>query len=326
MLYAHILVAGVTIPSENGGTPTAIFFKGGEQLYQEALNLIGMGRFPEARRKFADAAQKGYDNNGLTGVFISILDLTQDRTSIDLYRSLLKNLDGLKVSEFKFGLTDLDVGDLRMEAELKIQEIEAGQMDDSDYQKKGQAYLACAGEFASRLGDKNLKLDEISKKNTMATGNRESLILQAEGYSILGKGTVKSDPKTAAEYMQMAYNFRRQLGDSGQEELNLSKEYAKSAKCWICGRPANGQGIHFMAMKSTVEPVFRSMVSEDIVKPLSEDGLSIYVCMPCYTAISNKSEEISRYYYDSAMAEMRAMEARLRAEISSVRFAAYNSR
>ena len=43
------------------------------------------------------------------------------------------------------------------------------------------------------------------------------------------------------------------------------------------------------------------------------------MCKPCFTAISNRSDEISRGYYDRTMAEMTAMEARLMAEIRSVR-------
>ena len=174
----------------------------------------------------------------------------------------------------------------------------------------------------ARIGEKNLKFDEIFKGTTAATGNREALILQAEGYYVLGEGSVSEDPKMASEYMQMSYNFRRQLGDSGDQELKLAQDYARSARCWICGRPANGEGIHFQPMRSTIAPVFAKETEGDIVKPISEDVRSIYVCVPCYTAISNRSDDISRVYYERAMAEVHAIEARLEAEIASVRFSA----
>ena len=60
----------------------------------------------------------------------------------------------------------------------------------------------------------------------------------------------------------------------------------------------------------------------ELVKPFSDDVRSIYVCVPCYTAISNRSDDISRVYYERAMAEVHAIEARLEAEIASVRFSA----
>lgn len=31
----------------------------------------------------------------------------------------------------------------------------------------------------------------------------------------MGKGTVYLNPKQGSEYLQMAYNFRKQLGESG---------------------------------------------------------------------------------------------------------------
>ena len=71
-------------------------------------------------------------------------------------------------------------------------------------------------------------------------------------------------------------------------------------------------------MRSTVAPAFQNETQNDIIKPLADDGQHIYVCMPCYTAISNRSDEIAQVYYNQCMAEMRAMEARLQAEISSI--------
>ncbi len=298
----------------------AIFFKGGEQLFNEAIDLVGRKNYKDAKRKFLDAIEKGYSNDGLANVYASLITVGESRSNIGSYKALLNDLNNISVGTFKFGLTDVVVEDLRTECQLDIDEITANNMNDSDYKAKGNAFIECAGKFSSMIGDKSLILDEIFKGNTMATGTREGLILQAEGYAILGKGAVNADPKLAAEYMQMAYNFRKQLGDSGSEELELSKDYARSATCWICGRPANAQGIHFMAMKSTIEPVFANMTTNDVVKPLSDDMQSIYVCTPCYTAISNKSDEISRHYYDSAMAEMRAMEARIDAELAALRF------
>ncbi|MBO4503049.1 MAG: hypothetical protein J5707_05320 [Candidatus Methanomethylophilus sp.] len=300
----------------------ALFFKGGEQLYNEAVDAVGRKDYSTARKKFQEANDKGCSNGPLALAYAALIDVGNSRRNVGAYQALIGKLSGLKESEIKFGLTNVVVADLITECELDIKEIQAASMSDNDYQAKGQQMVAVAGEYMARIGEKTLILDEIFKGNTVATGNREALILQAEGYSIIGKGMVSSDPKGAAEYMQMAYSFRRQLGDSGDEEMRLSQNYARSAKCWICGRPANGQGIHFQAVRADIEPVFRKMSDGDVVKPLSDDAESIYICVPCYTAISNRSDEISREYYEMAMREMRAMEARLEAEISSIRISA----
>ncbi|MCQ2079295.1 MAG: hypothetical protein MJZ38_04485 [archaeon] len=298
----------------------AFLFKGGDQLFNEGLDLIGRKDFSGAKKKFIDANSKGCANNNLALTYAAIIDVGSNRANIGAYRALLTQLNNLQLSSIKFGLTDIDTQDLIVECELDIKEIEAANMHDYDYMSKGQALIAVAGEYLARIGEKNLKLDEIFKGNTLSTGSREALILQAQGYSTMGRGAVHTDPKIAAEYLQMAYNFRKQLGDSGDEELRLSQEYARSCTCWICGRPANAEGIHFMGMRSTIEPVFQKMSENDAVKPISDNAERIYVCLPCYTAISNRSEDIAQIYHEKAMAEMRAMEARLQAEISSLRF------
>lgn len=304
----------------------ALFFKGGEQLYQEAIDAIGRKDYDAALKKFQDAKEKGHDPDGLCMVYVAIIYVGKNRDNVRGYHHLLESLNNAGARTIKFGLTTVDTADLATECELAIMEIEASNMSKDDFVNKGNRLIEVAGQYMSRIGEKNLKLDEIFKGNTVATGNREALILQAEAYSILGKGYVHTDPKMAAEYMQMAYNFRRQIGDSGDEEMKLSQNFARSATCWICGRPANGQGIHFMAMPADIEPVFQKMTDGDVVKPISDDCRDVYVCMPCYTAISNRSDEVSRVYYERAMADMRAMEARLQAEIASLRFSMSMSR
>ena len=181
----------------------AFLFKNGEQLYNEGLDMIGRRDFSGAKKKFVDAIQKGYRADGMADVYITILDVGANRSSIGCYKSLRNALGNLTVGSFKFGLTDIDVNDLIAEVELDIKEIEANNLPDSLYKEKSAALIACAGEYMGRIGEKNLKLDEIFKGTTAATGSREALILQAEGYYVLGEGCVSEDPKMASEYMQM---------------------------------------------------------------------------------------------------------------------------
>lgn len=298
----------------------ALLFKGGEQLYNEALDAVGRKDYSTARKKFTDANEKGYGKDGLALAYAAIIDVGSNRSNVGAYQKLADRLTTLNVGSIKFGLTDIDVQDMIAECELAIKEIQASMMSDSAYMEKGNQLIAVAGEYMGRIGEKNLKLDEIFKGNTMATGNREALILQAQGYAVLGKGHVLTDPKMASEYMQMAYNFRRQLGDSGEEEYRLSQNYARSARCWICGRPASGEGIHFQSIKADIDPVFSNMSKDEIVKPVSEDSQRIYICNPCFSGISNRSDDIARGYYNEAIRELRATELRLQAEINSLRF------
>jgi ribosome-binding protein aMBF1 (putative translation factor) len=127
------------------------------------------------------------------------------------------------------------------------------------------------------------------------------------------------DPKKGAEYFQMAMNYRRQLGDSNaeariQEKIRL---YSKAAACWICGREATGQTIHFVSMPSDITPA-QSRSKQASPLPSMESNASIYVCRACYVAISKRADSIALNYHNAAMAEMRNMEARLNQRINSV--------
>jgi hypothetical protein len=74
-----------------------------------------------------------------------------------------------------------------------------------------------------------------------------------------------------------------------------------------------------MAVRSDISDMFRKKEDGEAIKATSENYGSIFMCMPCYTAVSNRADEISVRYYNDAIAQMRAMEARLQAEISSLR-------
>ena len=71
--------------------------------------------------------------------------------------------------------------------------------------------------------------------------------------------------------------------------------------------------MHFFPMSSDISPQARE--KKDILPAADEGYQSIYVCRACYTAVSRKSDEISRQYYDASIRELRAAEARLEAQI-----------
>ncbi len=292
-------------------------FKNGDQLYDEGIDLINRKEYNGAKGKFNDALSKGTGKAGMARMYIALIDLLRNRGTPQNYRTLIDELKTCGQSGFKFGLTDIDAEALETECTLAMEEINASSMDDGGYMEKGQALIDVASKYASLIGDAPLKLDEISKGNTQSTGTRESLVLQAMAYECMGTGVVLRNPKQGSEYMQMAYNFRRQIGDSGDRDYELMKNYAKSCKCWICGRPASGEGIHFMSIKSEITPMFREKET-DLIRTADEDFRSIYICMPCYSAFSNRADDISREYFTQAMAEMRAMEARIQAQIASL--------
>ena len=141
--------------------------------------------------------------------------------------------------------------------------------------------------------------------------------LMAVSYEYMSDAVVWDNPSQAAEYQQIAMGYRQQNGQSGDANLAKIRSYSCTSKCWLCGRIATGEGIHFFSAPADVSPAL-DKDDNGVAKSKPEGSTEIYICRACYSAVSNRSEEISVGYYNKAMAEMRAMEARLQAEIAAL--------
>ncbi len=296
------------------------FFKNGDELFQQGEDLIGRKDFNEARAKFDKALDKGCAQADKARFYIAMIYLSGALGEPSRYNQLKDTLLNLPAGGVTFGVTTADRDLMVAQCELAVEEISASRMGDGNWMEKGQALMAVAAGFASRIGDNNLPIQEMIRGSS-TTGTRESLILQAQAYEVMGKGAVYSNPKQGSEYLQMAYNFRKQIGDSGEEDYRLMKQFSITAKCWLCGKQVAGQGVHFMAVRSDISDMFRGKEENEAIRSTDENFHTLYMCMPCYTAISNISDEISRKYYEAAIAEIRATEARIMAEIAALRMA-----
>ncbi len=296
------------------------FFKNGDEIFQQGEDLIGRKDFGGARAKFEKALDKGCANEDKARFYIAMIYLNEALGDPGRYNRLREALEKLPPGGVTFGVTTADRDLLIAQCELAVDEIGASHMSDGGWQEKGQELIRVSAEFASRIGDSNLPIQEMLKGISI-TGTRESLILQAQAYEVMGKGAVYANPKQGSEYLQMAYNFRRQVGDSGEEDYRLMKQFSITARCWLCGKQVAGQGVHFMAVRSEISDMFRGKEESEAIRSTDENFNTLYMCMPCYTAISNISDEISRKYYEAAIAEIRATEARIMAEIAALRMA-----
>jgi len=292
-------------------------FKNGDELFTEGVDLIKRKEYKKATKQFHKALDKETSNEDLSRLYIIICDLCDNDNDAAEFINAAEKINSSNVKRFQFGLTEVDSKEFALECTLMAEEIEIAGRPDS--MEKGKALKELAQKYQMNVGNKPLKINEILKGETSSTGISEALVLQATAYETMGMVAVMSDPKKGAEYMQMAYNFRRQIGDSGEKDMNMMKGFSRSVKCWLCGRTVTGEGIHFVTTSSDVAPVFKEDGSV-ILKSSPEDNHSIYMCKPCYSAISNRSDQISRAYYDKAMEEMHRMEMRLEAEIAAVRY------
>jgi len=293
-------------------------FKSGDELFNQGIDLVKRKEYAKARKNFEKTIEKGGSDAELAQIYIALIDICLDNNNPNKYLVLAGHLEKTRIEGFEFGLTDAESAKVAVECRLLAERLATAKMptnNQAQSEEKGNKFLDLARRYQSQIGNNPIKINELVGL-TVNTGLKEALYLQAWGYEALAGGAVLSNPKKAAEFLQNAYNCRRQVGESGEEDLKLVKAYSKSVKCWICGRPSTGEGVHFLAMPSDITPFMRA-TNDDILQSAPESYTSVYVCRPCYTSISKRSDEIAREYHDVAMREMRAMEARLRAEIQS---------
>jgi len=293
-------------------------FKSGDELFNQGVDLIKRKEYAKAKKNFEKTIEKGGREADLARIYTDIIDACLDRNNSARYVKLAATLANAK-DDFVFGLTEVNPGRLMTECKLLAERLAVTNLPGNTQaalEDKGNKLLDIARRYQAQIGNDSIVISEIVGIQ-VNTGIREALYVQAWGYENLASGVVMSDPKKAAELLQNAYACRKQLGEDGQQTMSQIKAYSRSVKCWICGRPATGEGIHFVAMSSDVSPFMRKS-GDDILQSAPEDYKAIYVCRPCYSSISRRADEIAKQYHEAAMQEMRAMEARLRAEINSV--------
>jgi hypothetical protein len=249
-----------------------------------------------------------------------MIDMRGRLGDISAYVNLFNALKNTSAEEFDFGLTAINTEMMKTQCELAIEGLRILNANSSSENllKRGQKLIELAQKYQSRIGDDNLKLSEIYHNDITRTGIREGLLLLALGYESLASGTVWENPKKAAEYQQIAYGYRRQMGDTGEANLKLINDYAKTCKCWFCGRVASGLGIHFFPLSSEISPILRAPEGSEPLASETTDFNSIYACRACYSSITKRAEEIAYRYHLQAMNEINAMELRLQAQIASL--------
>ena len=234
------------------------FFKGADDLYAQGIDLIKQGDMDKARARFVKSIEKDGGPDDLSAVMVALIDMRGNLGNPNSYLNLIDKLKNCKVDEFEFGLTPLSTKTLITQCELSVEEINLINMNGGPevLLEKGRRLIELAQKFQSLVGSDHLKLVEIYQNDTTRTGIRESMVLLAIAYESMATGTVWEDPRKAAEYQQIAYGYRKQIGDSGESNLKLVEEYSRSCKCWFCGRTASGAGIHFSNCPATFLPCF----------------------------------------------------------------------
>lgn len=291
-------------------------FKDGEELFDAAVEEIRSRQYDKAVKTMEKAIDKGTKNRDLARVYIDFIRVGGDLNAPSAYRALADSLGSLKKEDFQFGISDFNRDELISECNAMAGCIEARNDQGADQIARGEKLVAAASSLMSEVGERTLRINEYYSKNRI-TGTRMAIGLMAEGNEILAQATYWNDSQKAAEYQQLAYNFRRQNGESGQANLDRMNQYSKACTCWICGRQVVGEGLHFLVMPSDPSP---QQIRDDgkELQPSMNAEHDLYVCRACYTAISNRADAISRDYHDRTMNTLRETESRLRMQITAL--------
>ncbi len=294
-------------------------FKNGDELYEDSKELIKRGEFAKARSSLVKSIEKDGGVDDVAAVQIALIDLSGRLADVRSYQNLLDSLNKLtSASTVEFGLDNIDVEALKAECALTIRKMQllSSSGDGSALMEKGEKLEKLAQDYQATIGSNSLIVLSLFKKDTSVTGNTEFFNLMAVAYETKADAVVFDKPAQAAEYQQIAAGYRQQNGQSTEENMRKVRSYSLTCTCWICGRIATGEGIHFFTAPADVSPGLEDKAMT--AAKTREDSKHIYICRACYTAISNRSDEISKGYYDQAMMQMQAMEARLQAEIAAL--------
>lgn len=293
------------------------FFKDGDELFDEAQELIKQKEYSKASKKLKSAIEKESEDIPLAIVMIDFIEVGQSLNSSSRYRELSSALNDIEGS-FEFGLSTFDVRKLQDECDAMATAIDARNMYANSptlLMEKGDALLDAALIIQEKVGNQVLSINEYFNSSTL-TGTRLATSLMAEGNELMAEGLFWSDPKKAAEFQQIAYNFRRQLGESGDYNKRKIREYTMTCTCWICGRQATGEGLHFYRMSADVSPEHQRAEKGELAPSTEPGSPMIFVCKGCYTSISRRADDIAKRYQEETMAEIDKVYNRLMAEIS----------
>ncbi len=296
-------------------------FKNGDDLYAQGNEHIKRGEFTKARSALQKSIEKEGGENEIAAVQVALIDMMGKLDKTEVYANLIQKLKALKDDEFDFGLTHVVRDPLIVEAELTYRKV--GLMNQRSQKKDLKAVSAnlqtLAQEFQEKIGADSLKIQEIFNNDTTVTGLTEFFNLMAVSYEALSDDAVWENPAQAAEYEQIAMGYRQQNGQSGSANDAKVRAYSNTCRCWVCGRSASGEGIHFYSAPADISPALANESSDNGTnKNRAADNKHIYICRACYSGITNRADEIAMGYHQRAMAEMRSMEARLQAQISAL--------
>jgi hypothetical protein len=298
--------------------------------WDNAANMRNQGKWLEAAGHYdqvdkmsADSSdpsvkELGAISKALSRLFISKQNYTLDNLNLcSLAMSKLDPETKLEIPyEAKAGEILQEILLLSKEASLKKPDLNNGMADSAladEYEQLAQEYLG--------LGREKLVVGGLYNISNTTFNKAVSLM----GISRVIKARIEEprDPSKAVDYYSEALGYFNQINDKDMQAMleGRTKKLVSMARCWLCGRPMQGEEVNFVYLRSYITPYLAGKFNAETPAVLKNDAVA--VCSGCYGAMSILSESISdrvsKEYYNRAMAEMSRMREQLEKEIASCR-------
>ena len=298
--------------------------------WNNATNLRNQGKWLDAASHYdqveklsadsSDPAEKelGAIAKALSRLFVAKQNYTLDNLNMCSFAMSKLNPE-IKLEipyEAKSGEIMQEIVLLSKEETLKNPDLKAKMTEDvlaDEYEKLAQEYLG--------LGREKLTVGGLFNINNTVFNRAISFMGLSRMYK--GRTQESNDPSKAVEYYSEALGYFNQINDKDMQVMieGRTKKLVSMAKCWLCGRPMQGEEVNFVYLRSYITPYLSGKFSSETPAVLKNDAVA--VCNGCYGAMSLLSEgianRVSKVYYDRAIAEMNQMREKLEREIASCR-------
>jgi len=289
--------------------------------YAKGVNL-GPEKWQDASDSFSSAAkhfaESGSPQRSNEAFALSVLFYALVHRDAESWRRCSEAMTQMGDTQIQVGFTASSAA-IAQQAQVMNEDILATSALNSD------------SHDASRVG----ALKNLAQKYLELTG--EDLVVwklmkaeidpQRRAYYLLGlaglveaNGILESDPRKAVSLLsESATHFEM----AGVDPMNL-RAIAKAkrdnasmvARCWFCGREAQGLGTHFELLPAVVSNYTKEKYGSEV--PQSLDGAHVVACESCSSSIRMVADAFARMYYEKALNEMHDIASRLDARITSL--------
>ena len=291
------------------------------EAYEKGVNL-GPERWPEAVKHFSEASkyygeigdsQKSAQSLALANLFHALSSRTGEA-----WQKCSQAMGQLPNIQLNVGFA-VNSPSIAQQASVLSSDIAATEALNAE--SKDASRVAAVRDLAQKY------MDLIGSDLSVWRLMKQEIDPQRRAYYLLGLASLieansvaDADPgrsvallSEATTNLELAAMDPMTLAPGTKEKL---ENIAKFGKCWFCGREMQGQNFHYILLPASITQYTRQRYGSGM--PPSLDENMVVACEGCSSSIRNVADKVARAYFESAMAEMRALEQRLDARISAL--------